>query len=475
MMSLAAGGLIAALLPIGATWAGGSNTTSGGCIKSPDDPSLFSLLVDASSSCAALSSNMTGCQVDSHGSCTISNGTDTITVQLTQGSVGGTTPISWQVTNSTTANPKAGTVDFSIEVGATGGGTCGWSYSPGSSYGVGTAFLKSNGSIQKINDIYFCSDFQAPPASLPRLSLTKTVMAEGGNCDTNGVDLLDAKTGDKVEYCYVVENLGNGSANNLLLVDDLGTPSDTSDDLVIPLTGLDGGVLAPGAKATGQSSAITMTAAGKLVNTATVAGESVDFPNYEDAFTASDTATVNVVQALVTCPDGYQEAVDQMVDNTGDFSYAVLLNPKKPQDVSVCVPNSTNVQVRGVSCIDECILKTDPDCSQTPLPAGCSPQVCQSSGAWTAIDASTGQCGAVTDTGGKIPYCWEVEQDLNQDCTLNETQPMTTHEVTTRQIHSNPYVYQSCVKSGGRKVCTTYCYLYPGENANVCPSTSIIY
>ena len=81
----------------------------------------------------------------------------------------------------------------------------------------------------------------------------------------------------------------------------------------------------------------------------------------------------------------------------------------------------------------------------------------------------------MTDTGGKIPYCWEVEQDLNQDCTLNETQPMTTHEVTTRQIHSNPYVYQSCVKSGGRKVCTTYCYLYPGENANVCPSTSIIH
>ncbi len=42
------------------------------------------------------------------------------------------------------------------------------------------AFLKSNGSIQKINDIYFCSDFQAPPADVPRLSLTKTVMAEGG-------------------------------------------------------------------------------------------------------------------------------------------------------------------------------------------------------------------------------------------------------------------------------------------------------
>ena len=230
-------------------------------------------------------------------------------------------------------------MDFSIEVGATGGGTCGWSYSPGSTYGLGTAFLKNNGSIQKINDIYFCSDFSAPPADVPRLSLTKTVMAEGGACGVDDVDLLDAKTGAKVEYCYVIENLGNGSANNLVLVDDSGTPSVTGDDMDISLAGvLDGGVLAAGGTVTVKSPAVTMTSAGKLINTATVDGGSVDYPSYDVPY-ASDTATVNVVQALVTCPDGYQEAVDQMVDNTGDFSYAVLLNPKKPQDVSVCVPN----------------------------------------------------------------------------------------------------------------------------------------
>jgi hypothetical protein len=417
---------------------------------------------------------MSGCQLDASGGCTITKGTETITVQLTQGSVGGTTPISWEVTGSTTANPKAGTVDISIVVGATAGTSCGWVYTPGSSYGVETAFLKSNGDIQKIANVYFCSDFQAPPADVPRLSLKKTVMAKGGTCGVNDVDILDAKTGTEVEYCYVVENLGNGAADNLVLVDDHATPGDTSDDFEVTLSGLNGGVLAAGGTATGKSPAVTLASAGKLVNTATVDGDSVDVPSYDVPF-ASDTATVNVDQALVTCPADFQVAVNQLVTETDDFTYAVLHNPKKPEDVSVCVPTNEDpdyVRVRGISCIDECVLK--PGCDQTPLPAGCSPQVCQSSEAWTAPDASTGACAKVTDPGDTLPYCWEVEQDLNQDCELNDTQPMKTHEVITKQIHANPYVYQSCTKSGGRNVCTTYCYLYPGETSSVCPAGSII-
>jgi hypothetical protein len=471
IIALTAGGLIAAQLPMGIARAE--------CVKSPTDPSLFSLLIDASSSCEALSSNMTGCRVDAAtGQCTITKGAESITVQLTAGSVGGTTPFSWQVTGySNIANPKAATVDVSIAVGATGAGTCGWSYSPGSTHGDGTAFLKSNGSYQKLNDIYFCSDFDAPPADVPRLSLNKTVMAKGGTCGVNDVELLDVMTGAEVEYCYVVENLGNGDAENIVLVDDLGTPSDTSDDVIITLDGLNGGVLAAGAKATGKSPAVTITAAGKLVNTATVDGDSVDYASYDVPY-ASDTATVNAEQALVKCPADFQKAVDQIYQQTDNFSYAVLYNPKKPEDVSVCVPSNvdendtTKLRVRGTDCIDECILK--PGCDTNPTAEGCSPQVCQSSEAWTTHDEN-GVCqGAATDTGGKLPYCWEVEQDLNQNCVLNDTQPMKTHEVITREIHANPYVYQSCSKSGGRTTCTTYCYLYPGETSSVCPKGSII-
>ena len=477
ILFLAAAGFFVALMPMGTAWATGT-TTSGSCIKSPSDPSQFSILINAPSSCAALSSNMYGCQVDATGGCTITKGTETITVQLTQGSVGGTTPISWEVTGSTAANPKAGTVDISIAVGATAGTSCGWVYTPGSSYGVGTAFRKTNNTYQKISKIYFCSDFQAPPPAVPRLSVNKTVMAKGGTCGVDDVDLLDAKTGTEVEYCYVVENLGNGNADNLVLVDDHATPTDTSDDFEVSLTGLDGGVLAAGGEATGKSPAVLITTAGKLINTATVDGNSVDDPDY-DVPSASDTATVNAEQALVQCPEAYQKAVDQLVtDDTNSFTYAVLYNPKKPEDVSVCVPSNIDeddddsLRVRGTDCIDDCVLK--PGCDQTPLPAGCSPQVCQSSEAWTTHNQSGACTGPATNTDGKLPYCWEVEQDLDQNCVLNDTQPMVTHEVITRQIHSNPYVYQSCAKSGGRNVCKTYCYLYPGESSSVCPKGSII-
>jgi hypothetical protein len=465
ILSLAAGGFIAALLPTGVTWAG--------CIQAPSDPSQFSVLVNAPQSCASLSSNMYGCQVNATGGCMITKGSETITVQLTQGSVGGTTPISWQAT-SNTANPKAGTVDISIQVGATAGTSCGWVYTPGSSFGAGTAFLKSNNQYAKISDIYFCSDFQAPPPAVPRLSVNKTVMAKGGTCGVNDVDLLDVNTGTEVEYCYVVDNLGNGAADNLVLVDDHATPSETSDDFIVTLAGLDGGVLTAGARATSKSPAVPIAAAGKLVNTATVDGDSVDVPSY-DVPSASDTATVNAEQALVTCPADFQVAVNQLVTQTDNFTYAVLHNPKKPEDVSVCVPTNEDpgqVRVRGVDCVDECVLK--PGCDQTPLPASCSPQVCQSSEAWTTHDENGACIDKTTDTGGKLPYCWEVEQDLNQDCVLNDTQPMKTHEVTTKQIHANPYVYQSCTTSGGRKVCKTYCYLYPGETSSVCPSGSIV-
>jgi hypothetical protein len=333
MLSLMAGGFIAALLPMGVAWAG--------CIQDPTDPSQFSILVNAPQSCASLSANMSGCQVDATGGCTITKDSESITVQLTQGALAGTTPISWEVTNSTTANPKAGTVDISIVVGATAGTSCGWVYTPGSSYGVGTAFLKSNGDIQKIAAVYFCSDFQAPPADVPRLSLKKTVMAQGGTCGVNDVDLLDAKTGAEVEYCYVVDNLGNGDADNLVLLDDHATPSDTSDDFTIALDGLNGGTLAAGARATGKSLAVTLTTAGKLVNTATVDGDSVDVPSY-DVPSASDTATVNAEQALVTCPADFQVAVNQLVTRRTTSPTPCCTIPRNPRTCRcACRPTRT--------------------------------------------------------------------------------------------------------------------------------------
>jgi len=444
-----------------------SGAVLGECIQDPSDPSLFNVLIDASSSCAALSDNMQGCQMDSSGSCTITNEAtgETITVRLDSGRVGGNTPVSWSSTFSDASNSKAGEVDFSIIVGATGGGSCGWSYTPGSDYGLGLAFLKSNGSVQKMNDIYFCSDFIGPPAGVSRLVLTKTVTRASGACGVDDSATLTVDTGEDVKYCYVVENVGIGDAENIELVDDEGTPDDGGFE-TITLDGLDGSTLRSGAIAIGESLVVSFAEPGQVVNTATASAA--------DGAKHTATATLDVNQALGSCPPAFQSAVDQQVSETGEYPFAFLGDPKKPDQPAVCTPSSTNLAVAStsVSCIDGCAIK--PECVDTPNAPGCSPQICQPSGAWTTDDAN-GVCGpAITDANSPLPFCWEVNQDLNRDCVLNDHQPLSTIAVEVQQLHSNPYVYQSCVRSRRGTVCSTTCYLYPGEDASVCPAGSIV-
>ena len=459
-LAVMAGGLMMAF--------GLSGTAVAECIQDNSDPSIFNLLVDASTSCEALSANMQGCQVDSSGSCVITdpNTGETITVSLSAGSVGGTTTMSW-FSNTDAANQKAGEVDFAIVVGATGGGSCGWSYTPGSNVGAGLGFLKNNGSIQKMNDIYFCSDFIGPPPSISRLVLSKTVTRADGTCGTDDAATLSVDTGVEVKYCYVAENVGIGDAENILLIDDNATPGDSSDDFEVMLTPLNGGTLNSGATATGESVAVSFSAPGQVVNTATVSAD--------DGVTHSASATLNVTQGLGICPPAFQTAVDQQVALTGEYPFAFLTDPKKPDVPAVCTPSALNETVAStsVTCIEGCSIK--PECVDTPNAQGCSPQVCQSSESWTTHD-EYGVCQgpATTDENSPLPFCWEVNQDLNRDCVLNGTQPMSSFGIEMKQVHSNPYVYQSCVKSRRGTVCSTTCYLYPGEDASVCPAGSTV-
>ena len=442
-----------------------SGAALGGCIQGPNDPSGHSLLIDANSSCANMSDNMSGCQMDLSGTCTITNPNtgETITVNLTAGGVGGTTPVSWY-SSTDTSNPNAGKADFVIIPGATGGGTCGWDYGVGSDFGEELAFLKSNGSIQKMNDIFFCSDFIGPVPDVSRLVVSKTITTAEGTCGVDDSATLTVDTGVEVKYCYVVENVGGSDAVNILLVDDNATPDDTSDDFEVTLSPLNGTNLPAGSTAFGNSAAVSFATPGRVVNTATASAD--------DGAIHSSTATLDVNQALGTCPPAFQSAVDQQVAQTGEYPFAFLGDPKKPDEPAVCTPSSTNSAVASisVSCIDGCAIK--PECVDTPNAPGCSPQICQPSGAWT-VDDEYGVCGpAITDENSPLPSCWEVNQDLNRDCVLNDYQPLSAIGIDVQQIHSNPYVYQSCVTSRRGTVCSTTCYLYPGEDASVCPPGS---
>ena len=67
----------------------------------------------------------------------------------------------------------------------------------------------------------------------PVLTVTKTA---GARTDADG-DLRDS-AGDDQAYNYTVSNTGNVTLYDVSLVDDNGTPGDTSDDVTISLVGL---------------------------------------------------------------------------------------------------------------------------------------------------------------------------------------------------------------------------------------------
>ena len=98
--------------------------------------------------------------------------------------------------------------------------------------------------------------------------MAKTVMPAGGTCGVDDFEDLRVTTSSPdVVYCYVVRADGAPGTYdpvyNVVLVDDMGTPGDASDDQTIvlaPLLDLDGGGsqndLEAGGVARGQSSVV---------------------------------------------------------------------------------------------------------------------------------------------------------------------------------------------------------------------------
>ncbi|MFV0307098.1 MAG: hypothetical protein ACK5OX_05080, partial [Desertimonas sp.] len=81
------------------------------------------------------------------------------------------------------------------------------------------------------------------PDQNPGLSLAKTVIAAGGTCQ--GAESLTVTEPGDVTFCYLVTNTGNTTLSATVVVDDMATPVDTSDDVTITVP-----ELAPSASAT---------------------------------------------------------------------------------------------------------------------------------------------------------------------------------------------------------------------------------
>lgn len=416
------------------------------CLATPN--AKFSVLIDASSSCSNMSANMSGCQVDPvSGSCTIPNpvpGGQPIVIQVTPADAVGSVPVapglvSWTATGPAELGTKL--VDFSIFLGATGGGTCGWSYTPGASSDSGMAFLKSNGQYQKVNDIYFCSDFTAPPPALARLVLGKTVMRSGGTCGVDDVEVLEIDAGTEVEFCFKIENVGAGDAGSV----SLGDPDVFAVDQ--PLGRIDAG--APATVV--QSTPVMITATGEITNTASVNWTNLDDPAASTG-TASDTAKLVSSLTVEACPAEYQELVDGVINGDEDFyGFAALFDATSPERVAFCAPSTAS----GIECRDECILKeicrTDPNHPDCVAPN----YQCEPSGAWSLDVAGT--CTDQRDSGG-MPYCWELAADADMNCEYEPVQVMKKSILVIQEDHRNPFCYTSTTIVDGKEKTIRYCF-----------------
>lgn len=427
-----------------------SSVWGAGCLTT--DNSEFCMVVDASSTCTALSENMSGCVTDSNGICTIVNPSGpNIVVQVTPLDAVGSVPdptlgeISWQVLPGGPPLLTGKEIDIGILLGATGGGTSAWIYSPGANSDMGLAFEKNNGSYQKVNGIFFCSDFLAPPPSVPKLVLKKTVMLKGGTCGTDlvpgdDVENLSLKVGMEVQYCFFVENIGIGDATNVTLSD----PGVLTQVI---------GNLAASESTLITSDPVTISSQGETVNSANVTGDSftgVAVPK------ATDSATVNAQLALELCPDDYQAAVDGQIFEEDFFKYAALLDPLDPDRLSICVPSNVD---SNVSCINQCILKDDCkdpssqnyDALECEAPTGSK---CEESGNWAKLDGN----GVCQLPNGEAPYCWEAIQDRDFNCAYKAVEPLQSLDINIEQYHDNPFCYLSCADISDLKTCNYICF-----------------
>ena len=74
------------------------------------------------------------------------------------------------------------------------------SYTPGSDFGAGLSFLKSNGAYQKINAVSFCSDFTEPAPADPRLIVTKTVTTAADTTCADDVNELEVAAEERGKW-----------------------------------------------------------------------------------------------------------------------------------------------------------------------------------------------------------------------------------------------------------------------------------
>jgi len=454
--------LFFALIAIGLS---GNALASNGCLS---NSATFTSSVGSTTSCA--NNDMAGCTVGSgETGCTYLGVTCDFEIVVSP-AVGDSTD---DTTSFTVVNPGLGKptcqLKASITQGNQGANYCvGW-YTGGVGGDVlSTLDNKGTGTVSH-KSLQGCTNESF--AGEPVINLEKTVVrvfesTTGPTYDCSaGADLLDVIAPVDVVFCYTLSNTGQSSIEDLVLIDDNGTPDDgdstngdeTLDDLVF-----NPGSLAGGATDVVDSGPVTITEFGDRINIASVSGTY----NGSQCSTCadSDSATVNVA---VECDDTTQTAADDtgaVVERTG------------LDGTTRCGPASDNptTETRSVAilCDGSCDLK--PACVDEP---SLCKQPCKPSRNWTYED-ELGNCIFAKPGPGKAPLCQEVLGNVanahDASCSAIHNPSFIRSNGRSYTVKGSPTVYYFPGTSAGGTTTdhTIYCFLNPGDSPSDCPADS---
>ena len=452
------GCLGATLVALGLT---GNAMANNGCLS---DNATFTSSIGSTTSCA--DHGMSGCVVGSGGSGCIYTGITCDFEVVVNPPVGASADKS---TSYTVIGPGLGKptcqVKASITQGNQGANFCLNIYPVGVSADSLTT-LGNKGTPVSHKQLEVCTDeMVAVGGPVVRIEKTVVRVLDDGtyNC-SDAADTIDVIAPVEVAFCYTISNAGLGTIDDLIVVDDNGTPADTSDDFTVPVTGSLGS-LPGGGTLVVDSGPVLLENSGERVNTATVSGT---FQGGSCQYcTDSDTATTNVV---VACDDQTQAQADQ----TGQ-----VVESRDAAGTTRCAPalDNTGVDSVGLLCDGECVLR--PECEADP--AACI-QPCEPSGNWTYLVSNFGgtsgaNCVFAEPSTGNLPLCQEVlgNPSNDPDCAVIDNPALLRSDGHSSAFSSNPTLYYFPSSGGGNSIGTIYCILHPGETASVCPAGSWVF
>ena len=461
IMSIFLKGLTGALMVFGLT---GHAAAASTCLS---NNATFSGSIGSQTSCA--NHSMSGCVIGTGGTtCTYMGTTCDFQIVATPAvgqSLDNTTTFS--VTNPGFGKPTCQAKEAFTQ-GNQGANYCQYIYPSGVS-GDTLTTLGSKGLAVSHKQLEVCTDEVLVILSPPVVRLTKTVVRviDGMFDCSEATDSLEViaiaatatTPGTEVAYCYLINNDGPSDLDSVVLIDDNGTPGDTSDDTVIN----DIGTLSGGASVMRDSGAMSVTDAGEIINTATVSGlfDGDDCGTCSD----SDTATLNVA---VACDTDTQAVANE----TGQVTTA-----QDAESTTRCSPAQDNVGTRSTSmlCDSNCVLR--PGCRGLNT-ASCL-QPCVPSGNWTYLEHGHAgdSCMFGEPTPGNLPLCQEVlgNPSNDPDCNAIDNPSLLRSNGNSSAFSSNPLLYYFPSSGGGDSTGTIYCILLQGEDASVCPSGAFVY